>query len=108
VVVSLLAGYMGYYFNRSHLSVSQEAIKKDTGLTSDDLSIMLRCVCVCVCVCVCAGERGANNDGSQCRVRRVRAWQDDERHRGGLPRWPPALPRGPDWVGGDVRLLCAV
>ena len=43
-MVSLLAGYMGYYFNRSNLSVAQDAIIEDTGLSPSDMSIVLRSV----------------------------------------------------------------
>ena len=43
VVVSLLAGYMGYYFNRSNLSVAQDEIIEKTGVTPTEMSLVLRC-----------------------------------------------------------------
>ena len=86
-MVSLLAGYMGYYFNRSNLSVAQDAIIEDTGLSPSDMSIVLRSVYGR------GGGRGAGRD---------RAWAGQERAwaRKGVGRaWAG---QGRAWAGQGV------
>jgi len=40
--VTLIMGYMGYYFNRSNLSVAQNSILLDTNITKTEFSVVLR------------------------------------------------------------------
>ena len=43
VTVSLLIGYVGYYFNRSNLSVALGPIEDDNeDISEDDFALMLR------------------------------------------------------------------
>jgi len=41
IVWSLIVGYAGYYLNRSNLSVTQQAIGDETGVSDDQFSFML-------------------------------------------------------------------